>query len=577
MVDHECAAHAGAPPRPAGPSDAVVLPAELDLSTSGPVSQRLREAASRVGATGAVVADASGVEFCDCHGLGVLLRAAGDLSSRLVVSALAPALERLLRLTGTGHLLQITPAGGPSPDQPGPDQPGPDQPGPDQPGPDQPGPDQPGRGVAGGEMWPVEVVEAVTTAVEHLHQARPGVMWVATGLRGAEQVVVAAAGPGAEPLAVGTVMPWLGSPGMDVVSGHRLRPGALLQSQSPGAPTVAVSVREGIGVPLLEGREEVVGTLCGFTTGSAAGAAVADAQALVADAGPLVGVLGQLLSMVLGAHARVRGAEHAVTTARKVAGVDALTGLANRRGWQEAIARERSQMARQGHRAAVVALDIDGLKAVNDTYGHGAGDALLIATAQVLRLCCRRSDVLARVGGDEFVVLVVPTGPADLPGLTARIRAQLDQATVSASVAAVWCGPGTDVASAWQQADLAMYAMKKAHRTTSRTTGEDETGQGSDPAGGQDAPYAAVAAFSRQEGLLLPDQAPAAVSKVTAPAGADDPPPWLAFIHRARAAGLSHAQIHGLLALGHHPLASRAVDLGVAEAEAMSRSPQPSG
>ena len=93
--------------------------------------------------------------------------------------------------------------------------------------------------------------------------------------------------------------------------------------------------------------------------------------------------------------------------------VDDLTGLYNRRGFQT-LARQHMKMAeRLGKRVSHIFVDLDGLKAINDSFGHRAGDVALVEAAELLRETFRESDIIARIGGDEFVVLAIEgTGPA---------------------------------------------------------------------------------------------------------------------------------------------------------------------
>ena len=114
----------------------------------------------------------------------------------------------------------------------------------------------------------------------------------------------------------------------------------------------------------------------------------------------------------------VRRFEQARLEVHRLATTDELTGLANQRGLME-VARELEATGRtRTHHLAVVYVDVDGLKSVNDAHGHAAGDALIRSVADVLRRAFRPVDTIARVGGDEFAVLVGRTrsGCAGRPG-----------------------------------------------------------------------------------------------------------------------------------------------------------------
>ncbi len=146
---------------------------------------------------------------------------------------------------------------------------------------------------------------------------------------------------------------------------------------------------------------------------------------------------------------------------------DQLTGLANRHSFEQRLGDHLASAARYGWRGAVLAIDLDGLKAVNDGAGHAAGDALLRLAAERMRDGLRRSDVLARIGGDEFAVL--------LPEATTQ-EAELVAANLVRGLAAPAAGIPAPVASIgvatlrrpiaaidlMAAADRALYAAKRA-------------------------------------------------------------------------------------------------------------------
>jgi diguanylate cyclase (GGDEF)-like protein len=101
---------------------------------------------------------------------------------------------------------------------------------------------------------------------------------------------------------------------------------------------------------------------------------------------------------------------------------DALTGLPNRRLLEDRIATTLQHANRNHHKAAIMYIDLDGFKAINDTYGHAYGDEVLKTIAKRLLDCSRKEDTVARLGGDEFmVVLSEVTGLADAQGPAAKI------------------------------------------------------------------------------------------------------------------------------------------------------------
>ena len=136
---------------------------------------------------------------------------------------------------------------------------------------------------------------------------------------------------------------------------------------------------------------------------------------------------------------------------------DPLTGLANRRLLEQLLPTEMHLAARAHRPLSVVAIDLDGLKAVNDTAGHAAGDQLLIRAADGFRAGLRAGDSLARVGGDEFTLLLPDADLDTARGVVQRLREATPRIAFSAGVA-TWDGESAD--ELLNRADAALYAVK---------------------------------------------------------------------------------------------------------------------
>lgn len=195
------------------------------------------------------------------------------------------------------------------------------------------------------------------------------------------------------------------------------------------------------------------------------------------DITSLMNVVNGLLRFVLyGAVGLVLASERqALRTIAHLATTDPLTGLANRRHFEELARRELARSKRDGTPVAVLYVDVDDLKHRNEVLGHEAGDGMLADFAAVARRSLRASDVLARVGGDEFAGLLPGCDADQAEATVERIRAELATAvdppiTFSAGVAVGVVTDGLGVEPILHTADLAMLESKAAGkaRTTTR-------------------------------------------------------------------------------------------------------------
>ncbi len=152
---------------------------------------------------------------------------------------------------------------------------------------------------------------------------------------------------------------------------------------------------------------------------------------------------------------------------------DTLTPLYNRRHFVDVLDRWSWRAHRYGGNYALLFIDVDQLKAVNDAHGHDAGDTLLVAIAKTLQSCVRRSDVVARMGGDEFGILLENIKPEELNAKAERIaksvaRQRIDYQgqilTPSISVGHTVIENGVSAAELLLRADRSMYKAKDAKR-----------------------------------------------------------------------------------------------------------------
>jgi diguanylate cyclase (GGDEF)-like protein len=219
------------------------------------------------------------------------------------------------------------------------------------------------------------------------------------------------------------------------------------EAKAEGAP-----IRGGIAVPL-RASNETLGTLAVFWRGSDRSAAeeeLAELEELAAGCGPAI-----------------RNAQR-FREARRLADLDALTSLHNRRYFHETLERECVRAERYERRLALILVDVDDFKAINDRLGHLGGDSVLATVSERVRSVVRRADVPCRIGGDEFAVILPESNLADAEHLYRRIQLAVSSRAippaggidVSAGIAEL--RPGDDAVSLFQRADDALYRAKRA-------------------------------------------------------------------------------------------------------------------
>ncbi len=181
----------------------------------------------------------------------------------------------------------------------------------------------------------------------------------------------------------------------------------------------------------------------------------------------------------------MRQRDEAIARLAAISVTDPLTGLANRRGFEERALPALAAARRAGQPVSLVMLDLDRFKAINDGFGHPAGDDVLRGTAQALLASLRAEDVAGRLGGEEFAVLLPNTDPPGAAQFAERFRARLRAAvrhpdparavTASAGVAGLGvASPAEALAAAIAAADVALYAAKQGGRDRVALAGGDD-------------------------------------------------------------------------------------------------------
>ncbi len=220
----------------------------------------------------------------------------------------------------------------------------------------------------------------------------------------------------------------------------------------------ALKIGSYIGVPLKYSDGSLFGTLCAIDPDPR--------PETISQELPLIELLAFMLSGLLNSELSAAESARRAERALAEAETDALTGVYNRRGWDRLMQAEDARCRRYGHCACVVAIDLDGLKRVNDNEGHAAGDRLIARAAKAIVAATRASDIVARVGGDEFAVLGVECEEAASRELRDRLRESLNAAGVAASIGLAQRIPAQGMQHAWREADQAMYRNKPAAART---------------------------------------------------------------------------------------------------------------
>ena len=182
----------------------------------------------------------------------------------------------------------------------------------------------------------------------------------------------------------------------------------------------------------------------------------------------LVELLGQLIGASIGNISLFERIQHQART-------DGLTGLANHRTFYEVLEKELWRSKRYGEQVSLIMVDIDNLKSINDTYGHKAGDSVIIEISRRIRESVRQIDTAARYGGDEFAIILPNTSLTDATVVAERMVSVVsstpviwrkDEIPISISVGLGQYGPDDTPDDITARSDKALYAAKQAGKNT---------------------------------------------------------------------------------------------------------------
>ena len=301
---------------------------------------------------------------------------------------------------------------------------------------------------------------AAGTALEFLQERMGLDLWMVTRTDGDRWVVLSAAQNGYG-VRQGDLFRWGDSFCARMVCGEgpRIAPRAADIPAYAAAPIGRqVPIGAYVGIPLTRAHGSLFGTLCAIDPH--------EQPASLADELPVLELTARLLSSLLDLELLATSAQRRAERAEAESLTDGLTGLYNRRGWDRLLDAEEARCRRYGHPSAVIAVDVDGLKQLNDALGHAAGDDLLERTADALRAAVRGQDIVGRVGGDEFAVLAVECRLEGAAAIVARLEHEFLRRGVRASVGLEARESSRGLTAAWRAADQAMYANKRLrHRS----------------------------------------------------------------------------------------------------------------
>ncbi len=309
------------------------------------------------------------------------------------------------------------------------------------------------------ELDPYADFETASRAVlAFLHQRLGFKLWMMTRVSGDDWVVLQAEDYAYE-VVEGSTFRWLDTFCSRMVAGRgpRAVPSVDEVRAYSSAPIAGqMPIKAYIGVPVTAADGTLFGTLCAIDP--------EPQSESIAQELPLIELLARLLGSLVEAEMRAVEQSRLLEHSEQRAMTDALTGVLSRNGWERSMVTEESRALRYGTPVCVLIIDLDDLKKTNDSRGHRHGDTLLQRAAGAIRSAARESDVIARIGGDEFAVLGLGCDRHGGEALAQKISAALAEEGISASLGYAMREPGAGLEAAMIAADSAMYEAKAQRR-----------------------------------------------------------------------------------------------------------------
>jgi diguanylate cyclase (GGDEF)-like protein len=269
------------------------------------------------------------------------------------------------------------------------------------------------------------------------------------------------------------------------------------------AAAAIAALTEDIEAQLLENGEPVIGSKEKLEDAASSPVRVADRTWMLVIRDPdrpgvgvplLIAVFGIVMAALLGALIAIGNSNKRMRELQRQAHHDPLTGLKNRRRFEEDLHVELARSRRERTNGALLMLDLDNFKNVNDTMGHPVGDRVIEGIAEVLRGRMRETDILARLGGDEFAIVLPRCSPQEAEAVASAIANAIRQhdsqsdgvppITASIGIAMFGAGTAANSESVMSDADAAMYRAKDSGRDAVRLADAGESvAQAQDPTG----------------------------------------------------------------------------------------------
>lgn len=306
---------------------------------------------------------------------------------------------------------------------------------------------------------------AADVVLEYLRTHVPMGLWSITRVENDHQTHLIL-GDNAYNLTKGDSVPWSDTYCVHMVAGETPQvagQAADVQQYRDAGVNELLDIGAYVGAPIMDADGSLFGVICGLDP---------RAQEGQGNLEETLSTLSALLQVALAADRRVRSLEAQLAEAEHYASTDALTGVGNRHAWERWLTTLEEDFADLGDPTVIIVVDLDDFKAVNDgPGGHAAGDELLSSAAATIAGLARPADRVARIGGDEFGMIVHDCTAAQAPAMVERIVGALAAQGIEASAGAAPLVVGEDVQTAVKRADEAMFASKHAAKASRMDAG----------------------------------------------------------------------------------------------------------